>query len=910
MNKRMLFSLIYVLIIAKTYSQDISSALDSLYRLEDTHMNKLPLYNNVLESHERTGNFSQLGTDAHKLAKWLHKEKKWKAAIQMVQRAYRAREIAVPRNEKFLKQSYYNYAIYHKRIRKYDTAITYFRKLIDLNTTPYLRGRAYFHIGESYEEIDDLHSAVKNHLLAFRYFKAKKEQKYIINNHIGIGIAYMHLRTKKSAQQALKHFVKADSILKSSNLIQSEYAYLINNNIGGLFYEGVGMINVEEAITYFKKAQNNIQGLNWLDYECSIHYNLGVCYIEKDTTLADVYFKRALTLADNDKRLFPKIHMGLGMLAFSSKNYKQALEQYKQALNYSFNIELLDYQSLPSTSLLSYTSKKAELLELIKRKILAHLALAKVNDQHSEYHLALKTVKFADTLIEQMLTERHALKTYLQWRDLASEIYILGLEATYKTNDIAEAHYLMEKNKALLLTREINRNKLNIPITILQKEQEFYHEMIRISKEYFTAKVEQKPALTEALLTVESKLNNFKDSLSNTYNKYFFKANLPKIIPLEALNLRKDEVVLHYTMAEKVAGVPPEAYVLVMSNAKKMIVKLSDIPLLLKNIRSIRAALEVPFSTEQDVSTYSYTAFSLYETLIPNRIRPLLNGKKITIITDHLLNFVPFEALVTKKDRLSYLIETNEIHYEYSLSFSKENSEITRSANRDFLGVAPINFTEGLEPLKRTEKEVSTAETFYSGKLLMNTDATKENFINEVNNYKICHLATHANASDSIMPWIAFHNTKMNQFEFKTLKTQAELVVLSACNTSLGKFNSGEGVMSLARSFFKSGAHSVMSSLWNTNDKASYSVMTSFYNYLHSGQTTSQALRTAKLSFINSNRDAEASPHYWAPLILIGPPTQIRADNSANLVLLGSVALCLLITIIFYALKIKKSTKR
>ena len=72
------------------------------------------------------------------------------------------------------------------------------------------------------------------------------------------------------------------------------------------------------------------------------------------------------------------------------------------------------------------------------------------------------------------------------------------------------------------------------------------------------------------------------------------------------------------------------------------------------------------------------------------------------------------------------------------------------------------------------------------------------------------------------------------------------IFVLSACNTSLGNIKEGEGVFSLARGFFYSGANSVVSSLWNVNDKSTSQIISSFYENLEKGKSKSSALRLAK----------------------------------------------------------------
>lgn len=908
-NKFYFLFLGYFLAICTIHSQEISFELDSIYQTPIENFKKIDAYNKILDKHLENKNYIQLGYDAHKLAKWLYKEKKWDTAIEIVKIACDAREKAIPLDLKRLKQSYYNYANYNRRKGNYAIAIKYFRKLLDLKGSNYLRGRAYTFIGVSYGEIDDLYNSVENHLQAFKYFRPEKDKKHILSNHISLAVTYKNTRTKKSAKQALHHYKKADSIIKTQKKPKPKNLYSINNGIGGIYFEGVGLKDLDKANQYFKKGLKNIESLDWLDYECSAYYNLGITHIKENPHLAENYFKKSLSLVKYDERLHPKIHMGLGMLAFSKKNYALAIKKYQTALEYYFNIKLPNYNALPSSNLLQFSSNKAELLELIKLKIIAHLALAKVKNSIPEYELTFQTVKIADHLISTMLNEQHSFKTYIQWRDLASEIYILGLNASHQINNIEETHYLMERNKALLLIKEINRQKTNIPSNILAREKEIENKIITLSNAYLYVNKHQKDSISEALLFAKNKLSSFNDSLAKQYSSYFSKSNTSKTISINDVNIDNDHIILHYTMAERVANATPEAFLLFLSPKEKKSFKIKKIDSLLENIVVLRKLLDSPFSTEKEVANYQKTAYKIFNTLIPKEIQSKIKGKKITIISDHLLNFIPFEALITNKETNTYFIENNEIHYEYSLSFKKENSALKRNPKNDFLGIAPIEFSQNITTLNNSEKEIVNGNTYYNGTILTKHNASKENFIQKANHYKILHLATHANASDAISPWIAFHDSKMNQIELNTVKTQANLVVLSACNTSLGVLTNGEGVLSLARSFFRSGTLSVISSLWSTNDKATYKITSTFYKNLHEGKTKSEALRAAKLTYINANTNAEASPHYWASLILIGDSGVLKASENNSITYLFVFIFIGIVVFILYKYFLHKNTQ-
>ena len=102
------------------------------------------------------------------------------------------------------------------------------------------------------------------------------------------------------------------------------------------------------------------------------------------------------------------------------------------------------------------------------------------------------------------------------------------------------------------------------------------------------------------------------------------------------------------------------------------------------------------------------------------------------------------------------------------------------------------------------------------------------------------------------------------------LSLQAELVVLSACDTAGGKEVTGEGLMGMTRAFLYAGTPSVMVSLWKVADAQAPDLMLSFYEGLDLSGDKAEALRQAKLAMIRGR--SYARPYYWAPFILVGRP--------------------------------------
>jgi CHAT domain-containing protein len=150
-----------------------------------------------------------------------------------------------------------------------------------------------------------------------------------------------------------------------------------------------------------------------------------------------------------------------------------------------------------------------------------------------------------------------------------------------------------------------------------------------------------------------------------------------------------------------------------------------------------------------------------------------------------------------------------------------------------------------------------------------------------LSNYPYVHLATHgfANRAAPDLSGLAFavdsgsaEDNVLYLREIYNLKLNADLVVLSACESGVGKLSRGEGLLGLSRGFIYAGAKNLLVSLWQVNDASTAKLMREFYAGMLAGQSKAEALRQAKLHLIQAEASNPkfAMPYYWAPFILIG----------------------------------------
>ncbi|MGY3795057.1 CHAT domain-containing protein [Aquimarina sp. 433] len=886
-------------------AQQISSALDSIHQLnpEDDYGN-IHLYDSLLTHYKKTKNYTQLGSDAHQLAKWLVRENQLEKTIEVIETGVAARKKAVPFNPELLKRSYVNLGNYYTLQKNYTKAIQAYENMLDIKESTIFNGLSYTRLGTIYNKLEDPHRAVEHFSKAFELYHPEKDKKRIITNHIKISSAYLKQGSDISTNRTLHHLLTVDSLIKTQKKAKLTDLYSINLNLGAV-YSTEFFLDHKKAVFYFEKALKYAVDLNNNKYIGAIYSNIGFANLElNNLEISEQYFRKSLDYLDKNEFLRASYFLGMASIASKRENYSLAQEFYQKYFIHILNNQKAGESWTPVAEDLKTSNRKEKILKLFNYRTEDYLKQVKLENNDAIYTEILKIVKLNDSLINYMTIEDFSYGTKLLARDLESEINIMGLEACYQTNDLETAFYLMEKSKVVLLMFTMNDQSTSLPHKILSNKVNYKNAIEDLQSKVLIAIDKDKDSLIKLLNKEKEQYRIFKDSLSAKYPDDVSNSKIPKILELSEVEVPENEIIIQYAMAERRAGELPHAYMLVFAKDSQKMFKISNIKTLIDNIKKLRKLLNQPFTTKEDITTYRKTSNDIYNALFPKEISTVLKGKQVTIIPDHMIGMIPFEALVTNLDNNTYLIEDCEIDYAFSLTFQQQNAKISRTAAQDFLGIAPVNFKQELTPLKNSNKEITAANAFYSGDLLVDQEATKENFIKKIKDYKILHLATHADASDSIAPWIAFRNSKLTDLELNSLQSEAELVVLSACNTSLGKISRGEGILSLARGFFKSGANTVIPSLWSTNDKAIATITADFYKNLSEGQTKSAALRTAKLNYLHHNTDAEASPHYWASMILIGDTgTLLPQSNDLWMLWIGLVAVLLLCLVYFLVKK-------
>jgi CHAT domain-containing protein len=279
----------------------------------------------------------------------------------------------------------------------------------------------------------------------------------------------------------------------------------------------------------------------------------------------------------------------------------------------------------------------------------------------------------------------------------------------------------------------------------------------------------------------------------------------------------------------------------------------------------------------------------LYEKLVAPAA--IVAGKRLTIVPDGILNYVPFEAFLTQTvadnrchvfNELPYLLHRHAVRYQ-AAALLPQNPR-TGQAKRSFLAVAPQfdGHPSGVLSLQHSEREAQQVVTVFGGKILSGSSATESAFKEAAAQYRILHLSTHGILND-IYPENSFLTfatpDSLTVADIEQLHLSADLVVLSACQSASGVFYGGEGLMSMGRAFIRTGSRSVIGSLWNVNDSLTTDLMTHLYENLADGQDKDRALQAAKLRFAEGNNLMAGHPYFWAAFTLSGEVEKLENDK-------------------------------
>ncbi|MEQ1676257.1 MAG: CHAT domain-containing tetratricopeptide repeat protein [Chitinophagaceae bacterium] len=775
-------------------------------------------------------------------------------------------------------------SIYY-RTGEFDSALLYLKKAeaIKTNYTQKLQeeqrlynllGVLSYETGNLDQSLNYVEKAIENMSVT-----NSNEKALLINYQLNIA----------SILSKLERYAEAEAALQQTN--QDEiYKDEINHKLG---YICLKTARPGEAIRYFDKVKypNTKKIIDLLLNKSKAYQNLN----EPDS--ATYYLLKAKT--ENLKWNGSKKNISNGIIfkqeaeqLVIKKEYRNALALYQQSiLQFSNTFSNTSTDANPETfsgtfafiDLFNVLTAKGDVLKQLhdETKDIKQLEDA-LNAYRSGFKLAAYVEKTYNSDEARLFLGKIKHTVHSKPIDISLQLYDL----THKKEFLEEAYLFDQRNKASVLSFNIQVKEIKTlhkeTNELIQKEALLKSGITRLSIK--TATITDTGELQKnyaSIRNTEIELEQIQEKIQQD-PAWQQKSSIDQIPPVATLQKKLDPAttLLSYHLSEN------ELLILLISSNQFEYFKSPVDSAFFTNIELLKKSLA---STAAD-SRYAGTAAatSLYEKLMLPLQARMLQKKRLIIIPDDELNYLPFEVLQDANKK--YLLEKFAIQYQFSTALiSKQNHSPSRYGILAFAPFASHEY-EGPDGERFSMLPGSKEETGqFKGTVLSDSIATKFAFLQQANRYNIVHLATHAsvNNTEPMRSFISFYpgspDYKLYAREIYDLDLDSlQLIILSACETGSGQLVKGEGLMSLSRAFTYAGCPNIITSLWKAEDKTTAFITGRLHYYLSKKYTKDHALQQAKLDLLQSNEidPRLKSPNYWAHLIFIGNYEPGRHTNN------------------------------
>lgn len=735
-------------------------------------------------------------------------------------------------------------------------------------------------------------------------------------NHISLQKTYTNLGfcyyRLEDYTKALFYHQKSLAILNKTYKEEHDLVAFVHNHIGGT-YQMLGQL--DSAQYHVLKSINIYRAVFGNDSPQSVAplWLLGALFLEQKSYIkAQACLEKSILIQEKN---YGKKHPDLANMYFQMVLLEEGQGHYNRAYFYlqeAQNANVLQQVHLDKSLRLKLINKELELSWLLseKEQLQAFALLDEVQGAISAVLIELQSATDQKKLIQNI-------------RNLCEN----SLKLCYQLNTqqphskyLNKAFQLIEYNKAVLLSIQIKQRhyqQQKQDSSVLYKQQ-VLAEIQFLEQEWKKAELDNKHEQAQKLQEqLFEKYQNLEQNSSKIFKQLHYHS------PIQLVDLQKQlsdkQTVVHYFYGEQYL------YILCFDKGQ---VDLEQVELDFEKERTAFVAHLLDLKPSKNklknaCQDFDNAAFALYKKLLQKA-----KTEELLLIPDGQLSYLPFEALVYQKNeqatgyhQLKYLLYKHIIHYAYSAtSYYYQQFKHENQKQLEILGFAPdYQQNKDLPPLRSNIDEIEFLEQHFAGDFYDKGNAEKKIFCNQSPDFGILHLALHGYADNHEMRqaqlFFASSNSKdstdgiLFQHEIILLPIKADFVVLSACQTAIGYWQEGEGIMSLARDFMYAGAPSILTTLWQINDKTSSALIQDFYTYLDR-LPKHQALQKAKKNYIQQASAFTAHPYFWASFILLGNSDKLEIA-AASVINLKSIAVLGLISciIILSCAKFRKNVK-
>lgn len=521
--------------------------------------------------------------------------------------------------------------------------------------------------------------------------------------------------------------------------------------------------------------------------------------------------------------------------------------------------------------------------------------------------LAEQHIQFALSLIRQMREGLPDEADKLHFGEYAGESFELAADihfARYQLNpDVSNLHQVSELQKAQALLTSIKSQRVNrfryvteqitrTEAQLSEEERGLLHDISFQLSQGEEADADVLNEIDEDYRRLLQRKTLFLDSLAAHLPGYF---DLKYSRSLVSVNELQRQLPANGILVEWIAG-RNSWYAIGIASEQTWVWQVADKPQVTRQIAKFCNELRYKFSRDW-VGSGEMLARKLWLPIDSTLRHHRKKVDEMIIVPEGPLTALPFEALVLPGRSGQFLAEKFVIRYNYSatLHWQKESDPAVR-LDRGLIGVAPVfgagaatevSFREDafeFSYLPGAKSEVEFISSSYQKKMAGNVYRFMDEFDEKTfkalpfRDVSVVHLATHgfADGSRPKSIGVALGNPSdqdedniLYMEEVYQMNLPVELISISACETGVGKWQRGEGLLGLARAFFYAGARSVMVSMWKVEDESTAELMKTFYEmYFRSKADKATALAKAKRTMLKSS--SYRHPYYWSSFLLFG----------------------------------------
>ncbi len=801
-------------------------------------------------------------------------------------------------------------------------------------------------LGKIYMTLFNYESALKYFEKGLEYSGDNKRSQAL--NLTGIADVYANL---SNYTKAIQYYRKAQDI--TSQIKDVSISADINSGLGSLNYN---LDRFNNAVEYFSSAKKFAEESGNPYLLTEVNNKIAVSYLEMDSLdISEKYFNEALELAKTNSIPYYESlnYIDLASLYKEKKEYKKANENIsaaeKIAKEYSFDYllgraKVIEGEIENETgSFIKAEADFKEALEISKRlsefnlETEANYLLAKLYDSNGFSEAAESYYKSATGLIEDVsrpLFEENEVQ--ISYFSTHKDLYDSFASFYLKQKKYKEAFELIDKSHSRNTVQNLSNLKLQVLLEDKSKLEKIYeYEWILHSGIYND----------DIINKTKAEYSRLKKELSEDYPqlaRYLNKQNHFSIKDVQK-NLSNEEYFLSFYLDNDVTHIflvsEKEFKYFEVNLGKDEIVKLkSDISPYFNNDSE-----DINTFYNQDLFSFNAKAANeFYNKLLKDVFSEIPEGSKIIFSPPGELISLPFDFLVVSfnEGESAYDYRNKDyLIFHYNISYSPSasvfvhqkmnnlkssdkiliagNPEINSSSNQfaerrgllEESGGLPRNVA--MLPLKYSGEEITQiSDLIDADRILTDDDATETGFKENAELSKIIHLSTHSFLFNK-QPVIFFSNNSdkkndgfLEAGEIVQMKLNSDLVVLSSCNSGLGKIDASEGIIGMTKAFFEAGTKSVVVSLWEVNDKYTSKLMALLYKKLSEGYDKDEAMRLAKIDFI---KKYSPNPYFWSSFILSGNTDRIELKSKPVIsVFIAGFSLVLLVIVILFIMKKKK----